>query len=50
MRTYKGGVCLSAAMLDRDMPINNMSVQTTKDKGKEGTNTGQFDIDLFMQK
>ena len=37
-------------MLARDMPNNEMPIQPTKVKGKKGTFTGQFDIDIFMWK
>ena len=50
VRTYKGGVYLSSAMLAGKIPNNEIPVQTTKVKVEKGTDTVKFNIDLFMWK
>ena len=50
MRTYKGGVYLSVAMLAGEIPNNEIPIQPKKVKGEKGTDKGQFNIDSFMWK
>ena len=50
MRNHKGGVCLYTAMLAGDILSDYVPFQPKKVNGKEGTNPGKFDIDLFTRK